>query len=264
MALLRTCSITVLFVAVCYSGAYAGVLYDGSANTLPTSQGWYYATSPFSGAAAGQAAGGGVTNLDSTPQILESAGYFSDVPIFPSHPGVGVLDSSAGFALLFDVQVVSEDHSGSSNRAGFSIIVIDSAAKGVELGFWSDEIWAQTDTPLFTHSGSEQAAFDTTAAITRYKLIFNSGANWLFAGGVPLFNGALKDYSAFDHAAAGLPMDPYETPSFIFMGDDTGSASAEVNISRVELIPEPATAVLLAVGMAGVLWKRRRLGMSAS
>jgi hypothetical protein len=253
---LRGFLLTAALVLVCCSTSSADVLYDGSLNSTPNLQGWYFVTNPFSGAQAVQTPGGGATNLDSTPQIAEAAGYFSDIPIFPGHPGVGVLDSSVGFALTFDVQLVSEDHSGSNHRAGFSVIVMDSAAKGVELGFWTDEIWAQTDVPLFEHSGSEQAAFDTTAAITRFKIIFSPGGYLLLADGTPLFGGALKDYSAFD--ASSLPMDPYETPSFIFLGDDTSSASAEVNISRIELIPEPSTAIVLSAGFFASLMRSRR------
>jgi len=253
---LRGFLVVAALVLICNSTSSGDVLYDGSLNSPPNLQGWYFVTNPLSGAQAVQSAGGGATNLDSTPKISEAAGYFSDIPIFPSHPDVGVLDSSAGFALVFDVQVVSEDHSGSSDRAGFSVIVMDNAAKGVELGFWTDEIWAQTDVPLFEHSGSEQAAFDTTAAITRYKLIFGPGGYTLLADGTPLFGGALKDYSAFD--ASSLPMDPYETPNFIFLGDDTRSASAEVDISRVELIPEPSTAIVLAAGFFASMMRSRR------
>ena len=258
MNFLKNFAAIVAIALICSSGSYAGVLYDGSLNSLPGDQGWNYVTNPFIGPLAQQTIAGGATTLDSTPQILESAGYFSDVPIFPAHPGVGVLDSSTGFALIFDVHVVSEDHTPSTDRAGFNVIVIDSAKNGVELGFWTDEIWAQTDSPLFVHSATENAAFDTTAAITRYKLIFRQGAYSLLADGIPLFGGSLKDYSAFDHVAAGLPFDPYETPSFIFLGDDTSRASTEVSIARIELIPEPATGVLLVSGFGGMLLRARR------
>jgi hypothetical protein len=243
---------------VCCSVLQADVLYDGSMNSLPGAQGWYYVTSPFSGALASQSVGGGATRLDTTAAIGESAGYFSDLPIAPTHPGVGVLDTAAGFALKFTAQLITEDHSLSANRAGFSVIVLDSNAKGVELGFWLNEIWAQTDSPLFTHSPLEQAAFDTTAALTQYTLTFQAGSYSLSAGGSPIFGGVLKDYSAFDHVTAGLPYDPYEQSNFVFFGDDTGSASADVKISRVELVPEPATAGVLLAGFAMTLIRRRR------
>ena len=257
---MRLCStgLAAAWLLICCSGSHAAVLYNGSLGTVPSAQGWYYVTAPLTGASATQSAGVGATTLDTTPVPGESAGYPNIVPIFPPHPGVGVLDSSAGFVLRFTVQVVSENHSGSTDRAGFSVIVIDSNRKGVELGFWTNEVWAQTDTPLFTHSATEYADFDTTAAVTRYDLAFHGSTYSLSVAGSPLFDGLLKDYSAFNHVAAGLPMAPYETPSFVFFGDDTGSASAKVAISRVDLVPEPASAAILLLGWAAVRGRRRR------
>jgi len=69
----------------------------------------------------------------------------------------------------------------------------------------------------------------------------------------------LKDYSAFDQTARGTPMGPYQTPNFIFFGDDTERASVQANIARIELIPEPSTLALHTAGLiGGVLRKRRR------
>ena len=39
----------------------------------------------------------------------------------------------------------------------------DSDLKAVEFGFWSNQIFLQSDTPLFTHT-AESANFNTTAA----------------------------------------------------------------------------------------------------
>jgi len=259
---MRYCSIIAVVSLACCSLSHAGVLYDGSLNTLPAAQGWYYIATP--GAAAHESLGAGVqaTVLNTEPLIGESAGYFSEHPLFtalPRHPGVGVLDSSAGFALRFTVQVLFETHQD-NDRAGFSVMVLDSNAAGVELGFWTDEIWAQTDSPLFTHSTGEQWFYNTTVAVMEYELAFHGGTYSLSAGGVPLFGGLLKDYSAFDHTTAGLPADPYEIPNFIFLGDDTSRASAEVSIFKVELVPEPATLTLLALGGLAVIRRRRRSG----
>ena len=259
MRLLRSfgyCFAVFLTVAFC-SPLQAGVLYDGSLNTPPGAQGWHYGSNPPFVAVAGETVGGGATPLDSSPVIGESAGYFSQIPpIFPKHSGIGVLDSTAGFALRFTVQINSETHA-SPDRAGFNVILIDSNSMGVELSFWADEIFAQTDTPLFTHSPTEQATIPT-GAMTQYTLAFSGGAYSLSTAGGVLFGGPLKDYSAFDHAAAGLPMDPYETPNFIFLGDDTSRGAASVSISRVELIPEPATALLLIFGSTALVARRKR------
>jgi len=67
---------------------------------------------------------------------------------------------------------------------------------------------------------------------------------------IGLLNGPLRDYSAFSG-----PIDPYETPDFLFLGDDTTSAQAGVQIARVALpfavVPEPGTLGLLAAALIG-------------
>ncbi len=254
MHISRFCSITVALVLACCAGSRAAVLYDGSAGNAMTDQNWHYVTFPLGGASAIPSVGGGATNLDTTPVRDDLAGYFSELPLLslPKHPGIGTLNSSAGFTVKFTVQIVSEEHSGSDDRAGFSVIVLDSNAEGVELGFWEDEIWAQTDSPLHTHSTTEKTTttIDTTAALTEYQLAFHGSTYSLSSGGSTLFGGALKDYSA-----AGFI---YDVSNFMFFGDNTTSASGEVSISRIELIPEPATAVMLLVGFTATMARRRK------
>ena len=60
---------------------------------------------------------------------------------------------------------------------------------------------------------------------------------------------------------AGLPVDPYETPSFLFFGDDTTSGEAIAELSFIEVVPEPATAAVLLMGFATALAKRKRLAV---
>ena len=270
MRSLHFCSIVVVVALASCAGLQAGVLYDASLNTLPTAQEWHYLDNPLVSPSAAQSASGGVLTMDSMTggvPVGESAGFFSEIPQTailvppaypkPKHSGIGVLDSSVGFAVRFTAQLVSESHVP-ADRAGFSIIVIDSTKKGVELGFWTDEIWAQADSPLFTHSPlpEQTTAFDPTLAMTQYELAFQAGGYTLSAGGNPLFGGPLKDYSAFA-PPFGMP-DVYEIPNFIFFGDDTGSAGAVVNITQIELVPEPATAAVLLVGFAAALARRKR------
>ena len=211
------------------------VLYDGELGGTPGSQNFTYVTFPFS-SSVNESVSGNKTILDTTAARGDYAGYFNNPGDIPA------LDRGAGFAVNFTVRIDTEAHSGSDrnndgidDRSGFSVIVISSDLAAVELGFWENEIWIQeggNDVPpngdLFTHA--EGAAYNTTEALVDYCLeIFNDSYS-LSADGVPVLNGTLRDYTAFSG-----PMDPYETANLIFLGDDTTSSSARVEISRVSL-----------------------------
>ncbi len=80
---------------------------------------------------------------------------------------------------------------------------------------------------------------DTTAAITPYELTFFNGFYTVRrATSGPqaplLLSGPLRDYSAFSGS-----VDPYETPSFIFLGDDTTSAESAVEIASIIVEQSP-------------------------
>jgi hypothetical protein len=128
------------------------------------------------------------------------------------------------------MQIESETHE-KNNRAGFSVIVLDQNAKGIEISFWENEIWVQGDDQtggLFRHS--EGAAFATTASMTEYQVTILGDSYTLFANSVQLLNGPMRDYSSF----SGFP-DPYETPNLLFMGDDTTSSQARVKLKFVSV-----------------------------
>ncbi|AFY32911.1 DUF4347 domain-containing protein [Calothrix sp. PCC 7507] len=242
-------------------------LYNGSLGGTPNTQGWLQfgatppVTIPFVGTVpvGGTQTNNGVeTKLVSTQ--LGGAGYSNyngGLPI-PLNPAFPVLDRNQGFTLSFDLKINTESHSSDDNgdgiqdRAGFSVIVVTSDnTKAIELGFWGDEIWAQNDGPntatgpsktLFTHSATERVSYDTKSALTRYDLKIQGDTYYLFAAGgtTPILTGSLRNYTAFDHTKAGpggtsLPYDPYERTNFVFLGDNTTSAQADVNLQRVEL-----------------------------
>jgi hypothetical protein len=52
----------------------------------------------------------------------------------------------------------------------------------------------------------------------------------LSADNAVILSGNVRDYTAF----IGL-IDPYETPNLIFLGDDTNSAKARINLSFVSV-----------------------------
>jgi hypothetical protein len=206
------------------------VLYDGAKNNRPDDQGFTFLAAP----SVSPTTSGGATILDTTSNKNMFAGYFSK-PI----PQL-VLDRAIGYTVSFTVRIELEDHAGSDkngdgteDRAGFSLIVLSSDKRAIELGFWKDRIWAQaggTGSTLFTQA--EGAPFDTQSARVPYTLTVQGDAYALSSRGTPILSGTLRDYTA----ANGFP-DPYETPNLIFLGDNTSSAKAKISLAYVAAGP---------------------------
>lgn len=91
------------------------------------------------------------------------------------------------------VRVASEARAN-NDRAGFSLITLSSDKRGIELGFWSDRIWAQNDTPLFTHG--EEDLYNITVQ-TAYSLTIQNNNYTPFANAIPILAGGLREYTAF-------------------------------------------------------------------
>lgn len=206
------------------------VLYDGALGNRPDDQGFTFLAFPSLSPSISD--GATILNTFSDKNIF--AGYFSK----PS--ALLVLDRALGYTVSFTVQVELEDHAGSNknndnleDRAGFSVIVLSSDKRGIELGFWKDLIWAQeggSGSTLFTQA--EGGAFDTQSARIGYVLTVQGDGYTLSGNGTPILSGKLRDYSAF----VG-PTDPYETPNLIFLGDDTSSASAKIGLAYAAVGP---------------------------
>ena len=196
------------------------VLYDGSVGTLPSVQGWSFVAFP---ALAGETWSEGGAHLDTMTLDGISAGWSR---ISPSP-----LDRRRGFSLSLDVELFQESHV-TTNRAGLSVIVLGSDKKGIELGFWTDRIWAQSDVPLFTQA--ESAGVEVVGGRRRMELFVGLEQYGLRLEGAPVLTGAVRDYTAF----TGF-IDPYETANFLFIGDNTGSARGRYRLHRVELRMAP-------------------------
>lgn len=225
------------------------MLYDSTLGNLPSNQQWQFVSSP--GATASQAYSNGLTVLDTFTQVADSAGYF----VAPTQPIT--LDRSLGFVLNLSVEILTEAHNN-ANRAGFSIIVIASDGKGIELGFWDNSVWAQGDgiqpsnVPLFNHA--ESATFNTSAPVT-YQLGLVTDTYALMVNGTTILSGPVRNYSAFN----GFP-DPYETPNLIFIGDDTTSARATVALGSIS-VQTCAGALSSPIVPTGSSWKYRDDGV---
>ena len=221
------------------------LLYDGTSGVTPDEEGstpgspWFSYTTldaipPTNNAT--QIISGSATLLDSAiaNDTTTYAGYNNyNVSQNLVNPQFPALERSSGYVLAFTIRIPVEVTTN-PNRAGFSVIAQSSdVAAGVpssiELGFQDGRVFAQDE-------GFEAAeatkGFNPVgrATFTRYELEVQGDSYQLRANGRTILSGSLRDYTAFEG-----PIDPYETPNFIFFGDDTTSARARVEIASIQL-----------------------------
>ncbi len=234
--------------------ACAQPLFDAAPGSGPANQGWIYPAAlmnliPGVTIDAIQTVGPAYTTLDTTPDRNDQIGYFSRLPVglpnvLPPHPGVGTLDDTTGFRLLFELRIDAEGHNarddnndGLMDRAGMSVLVVTNSLDAIEIGFFEGRVWAYEDgvaDPGDEFTQAEGFDIDTTGAIRRYELVIHDGAYSLSASGVPLISGLLRDYTGWTPPPS-LPVDPYESANLIFIGDDTGSADSRFEIAFIDL-----------------------------
>ncbi|QDU33425.1 hypothetical protein KS4_14710 [Poriferisphaera corsica] len=258
MPLLFRCAAVAGCLLIGYSTVEGSMLYDASLNTSASAQGFTLGQNPPSGGASTATFNSDYTRIDSSGATGEQIGYFSLNPFAPAitHPGMLTVDAASGFTLNFNLMIEEESHVH-GGRAGFSIIILDDNSKGMEIGFWDDEVFVYHDDTtgsLFTKG--ESAVFDTTTGMIDYELQVLGSSYQLKANGSKILTGAVRDYTAFSG-----PIDPYEYENFIFWGDDTGSASSISRLGSMEIlasVPEPGTMMVLGGLLAGALARRRQ------
>jgi hypothetical protein len=216
------------------------VLYDAASGAIPSEALMDF--TDFPPGAASTTYVYGVTIMDTSLSGTDTfAGWVSGPAITSGFP---VLDRTAGIQVSFTLQLDSEMHTR-NHRAGFNLILLDQNAKGIELAFWENEIWAQNDDRtggMFTHG--EGIAFSTTAGLADYQLTMIEDTYTLTASSQVLLSGPVRDYSPFE----GFP-DPYETPNFLFFGDNSTSAQARVRLRTVSITgTEPALPAITNTG----------------
>lgn len=207
--------------AASIAGEKTLILYDADSGIIPDASMLGFTAFPPDGASRGFEDGS--TVLDTT--LAGTDTYAGWVASAATTDGFPILDSGMGFQVNFTLQIDSEIHE-SNNRSGFSILLLDQNAKGIEMSFWQNEIWVQNDDStggLFTHG--EGIVFATTSGMIEYALRFSGDQYTLTANSQPLLTGPLRNYGPFE----GFP-DPYETPNFMFLGDDTTSAQARIRL----------------------------------
>jgi len=207
----------------------AQVLYDADAATLPTGQGWSFLAIP---ALAQETRVAGGAQLDTWALDGISAGWSRLSPV--------MLDRERGFLLSLELELLDEAHV-SPNRAGFSLVVLGSDRKGIEIGFWTNRVWAQSDFPMFTQAEGAEVA--VAGGRRRIGLTMTGDDYTAWIDDAVVLRGPVRDYTPF----VG-PIDPYETPNFIFVGDNTGSARARVRLHRVQLSLAPEALPELKAG----------------
>jgi hypothetical protein len=241
--------------------AITTTLYDGTSGVTPD----LYTSNPyleFKNVVGGtQGVSGGVTTLDTSSSNSFYAGYSNyknDLSEFVnlSFP---ILDNNAGYTLSFRIATNSQTNS-SPNRAGFSVIVLGSNKKGIEIGFRNPntitnipDIFAYNDNSTFTRGEQNASLVGILDTLNTYDLSI-SGNNYTLKNGSnpPLLSGTLRDYSP--NATVGTLTQVYDTANFLFLGDDTSSAGGKVNIQSITLttnpttVPEPSN--LLGIGLA--------------
>lgn len=249
--------ILVWLISLQRSVAVASVLPLYSGSGLPATQAWLDFASDAA-ISSGSAVQSPVTaGVQLATDAVVKAGYSNFlVSQQLKNAGFPSLNRSAGFELSFDLDVHSENHVLNANRAGFSVTLLSADLRGIELGFWTDRIQAQGDSPLFQFA---EGVTTSTAGLQNYRLRVQDNGYRLFRGAAQVLTGSLRDYSAFSG-----PLNPYVLPNFLFLGDNTSSAAATVSLGPIVLqsdlsaVPEPGMTLLLAAGGVVLFARVRR------
>ena len=187
------------------------------------------------GAAAAQSLTAGSYTLDSTGAGVALQGNGRLCPM--------LLDTEAGVALRFQLQLPSETHS-SANHAGHSVVLVDNnPSHALALAFWSDHVRAQTsdaaEANRFVHG--QDAARDSTSTLRSHSVLLQHHRFTLSSGGIALLQGTWVDPSA-----AGLPD---SMRKFLLFGGNSSRGCAGRGGGHA--VPEPGGWVAAGGGVGG-------------
>ncbi|MEO1404428.1 MAG: VCBS repeat-containing protein, partial [Cyanobacteria bacterium J06635_1] len=176
------------------------------------------------------------------PLTFDIDAFLNDVELTPVNAQFPDLDAEKGFTVTFDLKISDED--SGPDRAGFSLIVIsDDRTKGIELGFKeggvnSDRIFAQNANLNAASEGESSSAPLEISTTNQYNLTFTNSNYELRTNNTLLLQGALRDYS-FNPTNSNPPfpsqVNPYETPNFMFFGDNTDQGLADFTLGKISV-----------------------------
>ncbi len=199
------------------------VLYDGEQRSLPEKQGWIYHLTPPLRNQARQLVNTAdrAVNLNTSRNIADRAGYFIRFPQRDTHPQAPeTFDRQHCYRVGFALKLLSEHHTA-AHQAGFSLIALSHDLAGIELGFRTDEIFAQS-ADLARAEENRELPFRINTEYTDFALEIKEDAYTLSANGQEILAGPLRDYSN-----AG---EPYTIPNLLFIGDNSETAAASANL----------------------------------
>lgn len=252
-ALLLTCALAMA------AQASTIILYTATPGTAPESQGWL-AAGFLPGTVVNSSTSGTTVNTLFSNSLYAGYSNYTYVinPIGPTiSPGAFVnaafptLDRATGFTLSFVLQMNSQENEGTNgpNRAGFSVTLLGSDSRGIEIGFRTSDIFSQDGAGFTVGELNNSAGVAALlAAPTRYDLTILGDVYTLSSGGNVLLTGAVRDYAS----AAGFASDGYRAASFLALGDNTTSAQASFTLREVSITatPEPSTLGIAGCGLA--------------
>ncbi|MEO1133583.1 MAG: hypothetical protein AAFX40_12860 [Cyanobacteria bacterium J06639_1] len=160
------------------------------------------------------------------------AGYFNYNPLADTfiNSEFPPLDRQMGFAVEFQVSL-DRSTQNRGDRAGLSLTVISEDTLGIELGFEPDAIFAQS--AIFDRA---EAVAVNTQVLRNYELRVEGDRYQLFASDELILSGQLRSY--FFNPRRNTPpllFDPYTTPGFVFLGDNTSSESAMFVLTGINI-----------------------------
>ncbi|MFQ4146748.1 PEP-CTERM sorting domain-containing protein [Chlorogloeopsis sp. ULAP02] len=262
------------------------ILYDGASGVTPDQynapSNWLIFGSPNGGT---QSFNSGVTNLNTsasnnngiyggysnynvavTPNATSP--FFNITPTTFVNSSFPSLDRNAGYKLSFTVRINSQvdTQDPSHPRAGFSVIVLSSDKQGIEIGFRTSDIFSQANASFDAVGEQVSNVSSLLSSLSSYDLNISGNSYTLSSGATPLLNGSLRDYTT----ATGFGSDVYRTSNFIFLGDDTTSARANIDLQSVSVTTNtaavpfdfsttPSTLALVVGGTVKLLLRKKKI-----